>query len=150
MPYGSNSGLSAYLSASGRTLPVGANPDVVRWWGSRYVDQFEQDYRGSALQTDTSFPRNLWPTVPVNVEYAAYESGFAWANGVEIFGGGGTAGGQVVREKLDVLEVQYAAPQEGLGYWDANRYILPAAYALLLPFMNRKGGFFPSALVVPQ
>lgn len=148
--YGTNQGLLDYLSASGRSLPVGADADVVRFWGSLYVDQFEQDYRGSALQTDASFPRDLWPVVPVNVEYATYEAGFAWASGVPIFGGGGTAGGQVTKEKVDVLEVQYAAPQEGWGYWETNRFILPAAYALLLPFMKRKGGFFPTALVVPQ
>lgn len=146
--YGSNQGLTDYIAATGRTLPVGASPDVVRLWGSMYVNQFEPCYRGSALQTDASFPRDLWPVVPVNVEYATYEAALAWAEGVAIFGGGGTAGGQVVKEKLDVLEVQYASPQDGDGYWESNRFILPAAYALLLPFMNRKGGFFPSALVV--
>lgn len=150
MAYGSNAGLTTYLSGSGRTLPVGADPGTVRFWGSLYVDSFEQMYRGSALQTDASFPRNLFNPVPVNVEYATYEAGFAWASGVPIFGGGGTAGGQVTREKVDVLEVQYAAPQEGWGYWEANQFILPAAYALLLPFMKRKGNFYPSALVVPQ
>lgn len=148
MAYGTNQGLIDYLAASGRTLPVGADADVVRFWGSLYVDSFEQCYRGSALQDDASFPRDLWPAVPVNVEYAAYEAGFAWVSGVPIFGGGGTAGGQVVREKVDVLEVAYAAPQEGWGYWEANQFILPAAYALLLPFMKRKGGFYPSAMVV--
>ena len=147
--YGTNEGLTAYLTASGRTLPVGADPDVVRFWGSLYVDQFEQCYRGSALQTDASFPRDLWPVVPVNVEYATYEAAFAYASGVPIFGGGGTTGGQVIREKIDVIEQAYAAPQDGTGYWENNMFILPAAYALLLPFMKRKGGFFPSAMVVP-
>lgn len=148
MAYGTNAGLNAYLAASGRTLPSGADPDVVRFWGSLYVDSFEDLYRGTALQDGASFPRDLWPVVPQAVEWAAYEAGFAWADGVAIFGGGGTAGGQVVKERVDTLEVQYAAPQDGTGYWDNNRFILPAAYALLLPFMFRNGRFFPSAMVV--
>lgn len=148
MAYGTNAGLIAYMTSTGRVLPAGADPDVVRFWGSLYVDSFEQCYRGAALSPDASFPRDLWPVVPVNVEYATYEAGFAWASGVEIFGGGGTAGGQVVEERVDVLSIKYAAPQDGWGYWETNRFILPAAYALLLPFMKRKGNFFPSALVV--
>ena len=148
MAYGSDAGLTSYLTASGRTLPVGADPAVVRFWGSLYVDSFEQFYRGASLQPDASFPRDLWPVVPVNVESATYEAAFAYASGVPIFGGGGTAGGQVTSEQVDTLKVTYAAPQEGWGYWDANMFILPAAYALLLPFFKRKGGFYPSALVV--
>lgn len=148
MAYGTNAGLQDYLAASGRTLPSGADADVVRFWGSLYVDSFEDLYRGVALQGGASFPRDLWPAVPQAVEWAAYEAGFAWADGVAIFGSGGAAGGQVVKEKIDVIEVQYAAPQDGTGYWENNRFILPAAYALLLPFMFRKGRFFPSAVVV--
>lgn len=148
MAYGTNAGLNAYLATSGRTLPVGADADVVRFWGSAYVNSFEDLYRGTALQDDTSFPRDLWPAVPQAVEWAAYEAAFAYASGVAIFGGGGTAGGQVVKERLDVIEVTYAAPQDGTGYWENNRFILPAAYALLLPFMLRNGRFYPSAMVV--
>lgn len=148
MAYGSNGGLTSYLTATGRVLPLGADADVVRFWGSLYVDSFEPRYRGTALQYDASFPRDLWSTVPVNVEHATYEAAFAYASGVVLFGPGGTAGGQVIREKLDVLEVQYAAPQDGWGYWESNQFILPAAYALLLPFMKSKGNFFPSAMVV--
>ena len=148
MAYGSNTELAAYLAATGRTLPVGADPDVVRLIGSQYVNSFEDLYRGTALQTDASFPRDLWPVVPVAVEHATYEAAFAYASGVAIFGGGGSAGGQVVKERVDTLEAQYAAPQDGTGYWENSRFILPAAYALLLPFMFRKGRFFPSAMVV--
>lgn len=148
MAYGSNTELAAYLAATGRTLPVGADPDVVRLIGSQYVNSFDDLYRGTALQTDASFPRDLWPVVPVAVEHATYEAAFAYASGVAIFGGGGSAGGQVVKERVDTLEAQYAAPQDGTGYWENSRFILPAAYALLLPFMFRKGRFFPSAMVV--
>ncbi|MBK8583873.1 MAG: hypothetical protein IPL86_19295 [Flavobacteriales bacterium] len=148
MAYGSDLGLTAYLTATGRTLPGTTTAEIARFWGSLYVDQFEQCYRGTALQFDASFPRDLWTTVPLNVEHAAYEAGYAWASGVVIFGGGGTAGGQVTSEAVDTLKVTYAAPQDGWGYWESNMFILPAAYALLLPFMKHKGGFYPSALVV--
>lgn len=148
MAYGSDQGLSDFLLLTGRSLPAGAVPSVVRYWGSLYVDQFEQMYRGLALQGDASFPRDIFNPIPRNVELAAYEAGLAWSEGVAVFGGGGTAGGQVVKERLDVIEQQYAAPQDGTGYWENNMFILPAAYALLLPFMFRKGRFFPSAMVV--
>lgn len=148
MAYGTNERLTAYMTATGRTLPAGAVPDVVRLIGSQYVNSFEDLYRGTALQTDASFPRDLWLVEPVAVEHAAYEAAFAYASGVAIFGGGGTAGGQAIKEKVDTLEVTYAAPQDGAGYWENNRFILPAAYALLLPFMFRKGRFSPSAMVV--
>ena len=137
--YGNDTDFLAYLTATGRSLPVGASADVARHYGTVYVDSWEDQYRGRALTTENSFPRNLWKPVPTAVEHAAYEASLAWADGVDIFGTGGTAGGQVVREKVDVLEVQYAAPEDGGGWWDANRYVLPLAYALLLPFMRRKG-----------
>lgn len=148
LAYGTNTGLISYLTASGRTLPVGADPDVVRFWGGMYVDQFYQMYRGAALQDDASFPRDLWPVVPVSVENAAYEAGFAWASGAVLFGGGGTAGGQVTSEQVDSLKVTYAAPQDGWGYWESNMFILPAAYAMLLPFFRRNGGGNYAAFVV--
>lgn len=146
--YGTDAGMIGYLAMTGRVLPVGAVPAQARAMGTIYVDSFEDMFRGSALSDENSFPRDLWPVVPVRVEQAAYEAGYAWSSGVEIMGSGGTAGGQVIREKVDVLEVQYAGPQDGQGYWEANRFILPLAYALLLPYFKRKGGFGYAAFVV--
>jgi len=146
--YGSDAGLTAYLNATGRVLPVGYTEAVARSYGSLYVDSFEDMYRGWAVTTENSFPRDLWPTVPINVEHASYEAAFAYASGVAIFGGGGTAGGQVVEERVDVLSIKYAAPQDGWGYWESNRFILPLAYALLMPFFKRKDCWGASAFVV--
>ena len=148
MAYGSDSAMTAYLALTGRVVHPSHTTAVAREFGSMYVDQFEQDYRGAAITTDASFPRDLWTTVPSRVEQAAYEAGLAWSQGVVLFGSGGTSGGQVTSEAVDSLKVTYAEPQDGTGYWENNRYILPIAYALLLPFMKRKGGFYPSALVV--
>lgn len=147
MAYGSDAAMIAYLDGTGRTMPVGANPAALRADGSLYVDMFEERFRGVALTDTESFPRDLWPVVPERVEWAAYEAAWAVSQGVDIFGAGGTAGGQVIREKVDVLEVQYAGPQDGMGYWEANMFILPRAYALLLPYFKRSGTY-ASAFIV--
>ena len=140
MAYGSDAALVSYLALTGRTLPDGYAPATAREFGSLYVNSFEDRYRGTAVNLPDSFPRDLWPVVPVPVEYATYEAGYAYAMGTDIFGGGGSAGGQVIREKVDVLELQYAAPQDGRSWWDANRYILPLAYQYLLPYMKPERG----------
>lgn len=137
MAYGTNQGLIDYLATTGRTMPTGADPDVVRAWGSIYVNMWEDRYLGVAVALPDSFPRDMWPVVPVSVEYAAYEAGYAWSTGTwNGASAGGTAGGQVIKERVDVLEVQYAAPQDGSSWWINNRYIIPLAYALLQPFMK--------------
>ena len=147
MAYGEDSQLIDYLALTGRVLPPEMTPAVARQWGSAYVNLFEDKYRGVATAPPDSFPRNLWPVVPVAVEYAAYEAAFAYASGVDLFGSGGTAGGQVIEERVDVLSVKYASPEGGsAGYWDNSRFILPLAYALLRPFMG--SGYGVSAFVV--
>lgn len=138
--YGTNEGLTAYMLATGRVMPVGANLDVARHFGTMYVDQFWVKYKGSALTSDNAFPRNLYNPTPANVEYASYEAAFSHASEVDIFGGGGSLGGQVIEEAVDVLRVKYAAPQEGTGYWENNLFILPLAYAYLIPYFKTKGG----------
>lgn len=138
MPYGSDQGLIDYLALSGRTLPATATPEIARYWGSAYVNMWEECYKGVAISLPDSFPRDLYNPTPSAVEQAAYEAGLAWAEGIELFGSGGTNGGQVVREKLDVIEVQYAEPQDGSGYWESNMFIWPLAYMLLKPFMRNK------------
>lgn len=135
MAYGTDAGLIAYLDLTGRALPTGYTPAQVREMGSLWVDGFEDVFCGVALTTDASFPRDLYDTVPVRVEHAAYEAGYAWATGVAIFGDGGSAGGQVIKERVDVIEVGYASPVEGSSWWANNRYIVPMAYAHLLPFI---------------
>ena len=149
MAYGSDAAMTAYLALTGRVVHPSHTVPIAREWGSIYVNQFEQDYRGAAVTTDASFPRDMWPVVPTSVENAVYEAGYSWSHNVPIFGAGGSAGGQVTSEKLDgVGQLTYADPQAGTGYWENNRFILPTAYTLLLPFLKRKGGFYPAALVV--
>ena len=147
MSYGSDQELIDYLALSGRVLPAGMTPSVARYWGSKYVDLWGDKYRGVPLELPAAFPRDIYNPTPVAIEQAAYEAAFSYASGVDIFGAGGTSGGQVTEERVDVISVKYAAPEAGhAGYWDNNRFILPLAYALLVPYM-RKGGI-PAAFVV--
>ena len=137
--YGSDEDMLQYLASTGRTLPVGIVPAVVRAEGTLWVDQFERRYRSMALTDENSFPREAWPVVPQRVEWAAYEAAWAVATGVAIWADGGTAGSQVIEERVDVLSVKYAGPQDGMSHWESLQFILPRAYALLTPFLRRTG-----------
>lgn len=151
--YGDDAGLVAYLAETGRVLPADAVPAVVRHYGTVYIDSLEDLYCGVAESVENSFPRDLWNPTPERVINASYEAAYAYATGVPIFSGGGTSGGQVIEEKVDVLSVKYAEPTG--GWWDNNRYYLPLAYALLLPFLcipddssGSCGPATPSAFIV--
>lgn len=149
--YGSDAALIAYLAESGRVLPTGMTPAVARYWGSAYVNMWEDRYYSTAIALPDSFPRVEYDPVPVPVEYATYEAAFAYASGVDLFGAGGTAGGQVTEERVDVISVKYAAPTDGAaGYWDSNRFILPLAYALLLPYMRKANATSGAFVVSPS
>lgn len=137
MPYGTDSGLVDYLLMTGRSIPAGHSASQIRFMGSLWVDSLEDLFCGAPVSDDASFPRDAWPSVPTRVVYAAYEAGYMWASGTDIFGTGGTSSGQVIKEKVDVLEVQYAEP---VGqWWDNNRFYVPMAWAQLQPFLCLPG-----------
>lgn len=138
--YGSDEDMLQYLASTGRTLPAGVVPAVVRADGTLWVDQFERRYRSVALTDENSFPREAWPVVPDRVEWAAYEAGWAVSQGIDIWGAPVSAGaGQVVQERVDVLSVTYAGVQstDAWSFYDAARLMLPRAYALLVPYLRR-------------
>lgn len=138
--YGSDADLIAYLASTGRTLPAGIVPAVVRADGTLWVDQWENRFRSVALTEGNSFPREAWPVVPQRVEWASYEAAYAVATGVNIWGDTVNAGaGNVTMEKVDVLAVQYQGVQsaDAWSFYDAARLMLPRAYALLTPFLRR-------------
>lgn len=131
--YGSDQGLIDYLAETGRVMPAEVTPATARFYGTLYVDQFEPDYCGLAVSLDNSFPRDLYDPTPQRVINASYEAAYAYATGVPIFGDGGTQAGSVKKETVDVLSFEYFGASED-GFWRDNRYILPLAYAMLLPF----------------
>lgn len=138
--YGSDAAFTAYLTSTGRTLPVGAVPAVLRMDGTLWVDQWENRFRSTALTEENSFPREAWPVVPQRVEWASYEAAYAVATGVNIWGDPVNAGaGNVTMEKVDVLSIQYQGVQstDAWSFYDAARLMLPRAYALLVPYLRR-------------
>lgn len=138
--YGSDAAFTAYLTSTGRTLPAGEVPAVLRMDGTLWVDQWENRFRSAALTDTNSFPRIEWPVVPERVEQASYEAAWAVSQGIDIWGAPISAGaGNVVQERVDVLSVTYAGVQstDAWDFYDAARLMLPRAYALLVPYLRR-------------
>ena len=138
--YGTDEDFAIYLTSTGRTLPAGIVPAVVRADGTLWVDQWENRFRSTALTDTNSFPRIEWPIVPERVEQASYEAAWAVSQGIDIWGAPVSAGaGNVVMEKVDVLSVQYQGVQstDAWDFYDAARLMLPRAYALLVPYLRR-------------
>lgn len=109
--YGTPEGLEQYAEDTGRTIPAGANLDAALYNASLYIDGlYWDDFCGEPASMDAAFPRAGSSTVPTRVINATYEAALLWLADTGSLSVGGSAGGQVVREKVDVIEVQYAAP----------------------------------------
>lgn len=114
MSYGTVAGLQAYADLTGRDIPSGANLDAALYHASMYIDgTYWNDFCGEAATDDAAFPREGSTTVPERVVNATYEAALLWLSDSSSLSFGGSQGGQVVREKVDVIEVQYAAPEAG-------------------------------------
>lgn len=147
MAYGSDLMMASYLLKTGRSVPNGYDISAVREMGALWVNSFT--YRGEKVSSsqEDQFPRNRSNPVanptPREVEYASYEAGYAYASGVDIWGGAGSQLDVVVREKVDVLEVQRAEPKftNFAEFADAMRVLIPMAYRYLEPWLRRREGF---------
>lgn len=118
MPYGTVVGLEQYAIDTGRTLPPDANLTAALYNASLYIDGvYWDDFCGEAATDDAAFPRKGSTEVPQRVINAAYEAAIQWILDPASLSGSGTAGGQVIREKVDVIEVQYASPS---GDWSIS------------------------------
>ena len=110
MPYGTVSDMNAYLALTGRSIDVAQQAFALEA-GSMYIDTvYWDEFCGNPASDESAFPREGQDTVPVRVERAAYEAAYLWSQDPASLSGGGTAGGQVIREKVDVIEVAYASP----------------------------------------
>ena len=115
MTYGTTQGLQGYADATGRTIPAGASLDAALYNASLYIDgTYWDDFCGEPATDDAAFPRKGQSDVPQRVINATYEAALAWIANPTSLSASGSAGGQVVKEKVDVIEVAYAAPQ---GEW---------------------------------
>lgn len=114
MTYGTTQELQDYATATGRTIPVDANLDAALYVASMYIDgTYWDDFCGEPATDAAAFPRKGQTDVPQRVINATYEAALMWLNDPASLSFSGSAGGQVVKEKVDVIEVQYAAPQDG-------------------------------------
>lgn len=114
MPYGTTQGLEDYAELTGRTIPDGANLAAALYNASLYIDgTYWDDFCGEPATDDSAFPRKGSTTVPQRVINATYEAALMWIADSASLSFSGSQGGQVIKEKVDVIEVQYAAPQEG-------------------------------------
>ncbi|MFN3352506.1 MAG: DnaT-like ssDNA-binding protein [Brevundimonas sp.] len=123
--YGSNEGLEDWLTARGRTLPDGANSDVLRQLGSDYVDATYADvWPGrptGGVEQERAWPRTgaaaNWQTIgsdviPLAIVNASYAAAWLESQRAGALAASARGSGVVTREKIDVLEREYA---EGSG-----------------------------------
>lgn len=156
--YGDNSGLTAYATATGRTLS--GDPDIARRVASDYLDGL---YWDRYIGTPSDTYGDAWPRtgisgvtgVPERVDNATYEAALIWGADNSALTAGSTSNngsGAVSREKVDVIEVSYHAPMNDDNLADdtvidnAPRY--DAVEAHLRPFLRQGWGANVSAFVV--
>lgn len=119
MTYGTVQGLKDYALATGRTIPVDANLEAALYNASMYIDgTYWDELCGKPASPDAAFPREGQTDVPLRVIHATYEAALAWIADTGSLSFSGSAGGQVVREKVDVIEVAYASPT---GDWSVDK-----------------------------
>lgn len=121
--YGTDQGFEDWLTMNGHVLPEGAPaPAILRQRGSQYIDGlygsrfsgqptggFAQDRawpRADASAHGQSIPADV---IPVAVEQAAYAAAVQEAISPGSLSVAASASGAIKREKVDVLEVEYAA-----------------------------------------
>lgn len=121
--YGTDQGFEDWLTMNGHVLPESAPaPAILRQRGSQYIDGlygsrfsgqptggFAQDRawpRADASAHGQSIPADV---IPIAVEQAAYVAALQEAISLGSLSVAASASGAIKREKVDVLEVEYAA-----------------------------------------
>lgn len=145
--YGNEAGLEAWLTENGFTLPVNAPaPAVLLQRGSAYIDGL-YGLRFSGVPTGGFAQERAWPrtgataygaainpdVIPDAVVKASYFAAYQEAVTPGSLSPVATGAGQVKREKVDVIEVEYFG-----GSGDALANATPtisAVEGLLAPFL---------------
>lgn len=156
--YGTNGGLTAYATATGRT--VTGDPDVLRLVASNYLDGLYWDrYIGQPVDTYG----DAWPrtgitgvtTVPERVENATYEAALLYqadSNALSAGSVSNNGSGAVASEKVDVISVSYHAPMNDDSLADDTVIDNTPRYdvieGLLRPFLRQGWGAAVAAFVV--
>lgn len=159
MPYGTNAGLTAYATSTGRT--VTGDPDVMRLVASNYLDGlYWTRFIGSPVDTYG----DAWPragidgvsssVVPERVENATYEAALLYQADPNALSSGSVSNngsGAIASEKVDVISVSYHAANTDTLADDAvidNAPRYSTVEALLRPFLRSGWGANVSVFVV--
>lgn len=144
--YGSDTGFQDWLVTNGYVLPEGAlAPAILRQRGSQYIDGlygsrfagqptggFEQERAWPRTGAEASAQTIPSGVVPVAIEQASYHAAYQEALSPGSLSVAASASGAVKREKVDVLEIEYAA---GSGDAVADATVrLSAVEGLLKPY----------------
>lgn len=147
--YGSEEGLTTFLTDNGYTLPVGAPaPAVLRQRGSAYLDGLYGP-RFVGTPTDGFTQERAWPrtdaeaygtaipsnTVPVAIEHASYFAAYQEAVSPGSLSVVANASAAIKREKIDVIETEYVTGS-GDALKDATP-VLSAIEGLVAPFLTK-------------
>lgn len=115
--YGSDQGFNDWLVASGHILPEGAAAaGVLRLRAAAYIDaaygsRFAGQPAGGVSQ-ERAWPRTVHGgVIPAAVVEACYQAAWFEANNPGGLVKAGAEAAGVKREKVDAVEVEYAAPQ---------------------------------------
>lgn len=146
--YGTDTAFEGWLADNGLVLPLGApTPAVLRQRGSAYIDGlYEVRLPGSRAggfaqeraqpRTGATFNGEAIPAdvIPLAWEHASYYAAYQEAVSPGSLSVAASTSGAVKREKVDVLEVEYAA---GSGNAVADATVrLSAVEGLLAPFFS--------------
>lgn len=148
--YGTDDGFSTWMAANGYVLPTGApTVAILRQRGSAYIDgMYGARFSGTPVDPltqvrawprtgatlsryGTPIPENLIPTAVIE---ASYFASLQEANAPGSLNPAATGAGQVKREKVDVIEVEYFGGS-GDALADATTTIA-AVEGLLAPFFT--------------
>lgn len=134
--YGTVQGLEDYAALTGRTLPVGANLDAALYMATMYIDgAYWNDFCGTAAGEDNAFPRKGQTVVPSRVVNATYEAAIQYLSDQSSLSVGGSQSSAVIKEKVDVIEVQYAAPTDGSDFLENGMPRYSLVENLLKPYL---------------
>ncbi len=150
--YGTDDGLTAWLTAQGLALPPGATPATLRAIGSAYVDaayeaRLQCSHRAGGFEQELAWPRaghrvngqpvpeDLIPPAWINASYRAAwleASSPGWATGT-------TDPNRVVkREKVDVIEVEYFGEKDAAANGAASGIVADAIIGgMVAPWLCR-------------
>lgn len=127
---------SAYVDGLGYEY-LGNKRRVVLWSGQPLTATQEREWPRTGA-TDVYGNAIASAAVPTRIEHATYEAAFALVSGVDL--NRSQAADQVVtREKIDVLERQFAEPKDRAAM--DTRPVIPAVADLIAPLINNVNSF---------